>query len=143
MTIEQAILGKQRLGENKFTSMNKKILIVVILFFTLISGGCVHMPKENKKAVTLNESIAIAKKVANELGYIITELEVVADSQNSLWNKHKINILTGNIDLKKKLENEEYWVIYFRPKDINRVGGDLFVFIDKKTGTVIGYLRGQ
>lgn len=101
------------------------------------------MTKQNKAKATLDKAIVIAKNVASELGYIIDELEVVADSQNSLWKKYKIDILAGNMDLKNKLGNKEYWVIYLRPKDTNVVGGNIFVFVDKNNGKVIGYLRGQ
>lgn len=101
------------------------------------------MTKQSKAKATLDKAIVIAKNVASELGYIIDELEVVADSQNFLWKKYKIDILAGNMDLKNKLGNKEYWVIYLRPKDTNVIGGNIFVFVDKNNGKVIGYLRGQ
>jgi hypothetical protein len=122
---------------------NKKFLIAIILFLVLIAEGCVHMLKENRKMLTLDKAKIISEEKAKELGYDLTELEVIADELNLIWNQHRKDAPEGFYSLDRELRGRQYWAIYYRPKEINQVGGDLFVFIDKEAGTVIGYLRGQ
>ena len=123
--------------------INKRFLIIIVLFFLLIAEGCVHISKENKKMLALDKAVIISGEKAKELGYDLVSLEIIADEQNLIWNQHRKDAPEGFYSLDRELRDKQYWAIYYRPKEINQVGGDLFVFIDKEAGTVIGYLRGQ
>lgn len=121
---------------------NKRFLIAIILFLVLIAEGCVHILREDKKVLTLDKAIITSGKKVEELGYNLDDLEVIANEQNLIWCQHRKNVSVDFGRLDKKLESRKYWAIYYRPKK-SQFGGDLFIFIDKNTGEIIDYLRGQ
>ncbi len=123
-------------------AINKRFLITIILSFIFIAEGCVHILREDKKVLTLDRAIITSGKKVEELGYNLDDLEVIANEQNLIWCQHRKNVSVDFRLLDEELESRKYWAIYYRPKK-SQFGGDLFIFIDKNTGEIIDYLRGQ
>ena len=89
--------------------------------------------------------LEIAAKTAIKLGYEIDDREIRIDENKRLWNDYvslQPSFWDSHPFYKEKLEKRDYLPIYFG-SEFNQLGGDLWVFIDRKTGEIITYLRGQ
>jgi hypothetical protein len=111
--------------------------------------GCKSSNSGNEHpTVHKDDAILVANRVAISAGYQIDRMKTTADESNSEWNQLLCLLPNDPSDkalerIKKRLSGREYWAIYYEPVETNRFGGDLFVFVDKRTGKVIGYLKGQ
>lgn len=94
--------------------------------------------------ISKKEVMEIANKEVARLKYNIEEMKIETDEENSHWKWYisKTKLIEKNQELETKLKNRNFWAIYYEPKK-NQLGGDLFIFIDKNTGEVIGLLMGQ
>ena len=94
--------------------------------------------------VLTEEAIEISNKTAMDLGYDTKKMKVKADTENSVWSSYlaSYDVLKENKELASKLQHRDYWAVYFEPTE-PMLGGDLFVFVNKKTGGILGVLRGQ
>lgn len=121
-------------------------------------AGCATVPVniKDKEIISKEKALEIANKKAKELEYDLEIMEIYIDEKNSKWNEY-VNILEKHpgdkeifSDIFNSLEGKNYWAIWYYPVPkqkpgykIVRFGGDLTVFVDKNTGEVINYLRGQ
>jgi len=95
----------------------------------------------------MEQSIEVAKMEARRLGYDLDEMEIEYDEANSAWNGYRSylerrpmheNTKRWLSDLSSKLTNRNYRAIYFLPQNNLMQGDSLFVFVDAKTGGVLG-----
>ena len=93
---------------------------------------------------TRTELLAIADQVATKLGYEVERMGVFLDFNNAHWHAFlQSQKASGGLpDLEVKLHERECVAVYYVPAKM-QPGGDLWVFIDIKTGDVIDTLRGQ
>ena len=93
---------------------------------------------------TRTELLAIADQVATKLDYDVEHMGVFLDFNNAHWNAFlQSRKASGGLpDLEVKLHEREYVSVYYIPAKM-QLGGDLWVFIDLKTGDVIDTLRGK
>jgi hypothetical protein len=126
----------------------KSILLICLVVF--ISTHKAQSLEDNVTNITITE----AKNIANEYLIKTTDYEIKShyikiDDSNSEWNKfikEQPRVLTLDDVKELHLENKTYWAIYFghkRKKGYVYFGGDGFIFIDRKSGEVIGILRGK
>lgn len=118
------------------------LLLAMYLLLLPVTSGC----KVEESNVTLNEAKATAGEELAKLSYDIESMEVTADEQNSKWEKYvsiEPSVLDGKTVKGMRLEDKDYWAIYFRPEKRSVLGGDAWVFVDKASGKVIGILRGR
>jgi len=69
------------------------------------------------------------------------------DAYNLAWQRHmRENAgLNGMLDIETKLQHrksQDYWAVYYGPLK-EQLGGDLWVFVDRQTGEVLGTIRGK
>jgi hypothetical protein len=106
--------------------------------------------------IRINEAIEIAKAKLCEKNqtFCNQDFEIIdADEKNTRWEK-AIATAPQILDLdnikQMKLNNKEYWAIYFqKKKETIKMGKDVmilvddrsaYVFIEKDTGKLIGFL---
>ncbi len=91
--------------------------------------------------VSIEESIEIANKELFKQGFDIAQKKITADEKNTLWNKYFLSdekAVKANPHIFNKLKGRNYWAIYYTPKEMGKIlGGEAWVFIDKKTGEII------
>jgi hypothetical protein len=117
----------------------------VLVVITLLLCSCAIAEGGGKNSmITEIEARVSADNEALRLGYIPKEMKVILDCENLTWNQYLVHGGSSikNLDLKRQLEGRRFWAIYYEPPQ-GQVGGDLFVFVDKDTGQIIGHLRGQ
>lgn len=109
--------------------------------------------KLTKEQIT---QIAIGK--AQELGYKTEDMNIIYDEGNQKIKEHlkRSGVSTYNEETKTwekdspttpeqeypELKDKDYQSVYFGPKEMV-LGGDVWVFIDRNTGEVIKYIRGE
>ena len=115
---------------------------------------------------TRSEILAIADKEARRLGYDVEQMGVSFDAYNAQWGHYVTTYHEGVTGFKetpegskfaplsdeemqrtreefsKGLENREYWAVYYGPLK-PMLGGDRWVFIDRKTGDIIKTIGGK
>jgi len=118
-------------------------LVIMMLFVIL---GCeAERERFAVKRLSKQRAITIANKVVKSLGYDLGRMKASADEDNSDWKSY---LSSSDITRREysnligKLTGREYWAVYYMPETA-RFGGDLFVFIDKRTGEVIEHLAFQ
>ena len=92
--------------------------------------------------------MTMASNLAKKSGYDVQKMDIVMDDTNSEWNRF---LASGPHEgamkpMLRNLEGHDYWAIMFVPKQPQGgvlVGGDITVFVDKKTGKVLTYVCGQ
>lgn len=97
----------------------------------------------NNMQIIENKAIEIANKEAKNLGYDIESMTVKATHYKSPLNEYISDSKEEYyVERKSKLENKEYWAIYyFDPKF--KKGGDICIFIDSSNGEMITSIRGK
>ena len=125
--------------------MTYRLLSLAGLGLLVLICGCApqHVTKGQRK-VTAEQALSAASNLGKKLGYDVQQMEVVLDETNSEWNRW---LASGPHDdfttrLLRKLEGHDYWAIMLWPKR-PQFGGDLTVFVDKNTGKILTYFRGQ
>jgi hypothetical protein len=95
----------------------------------------------------MSRAVEAAKTDSIRLGYNVDGMDVLADSANTVWTLFLVAnpppSRTGT--LLEKLGRRVYWAVYFSPRTdpgVVQLGGDLFVFVDRTDGSIIGALRG-
>lgn len=89
---------------------------------------------------SLNDAIEIANKELSEEGFDVTQKNIIANKNNSLWNKRylgKQKFKETNAHIVKALENRDYWAVNYTSKEANLFGGSAWVFVDKTSGKII------
>lgn len=93
----------------------------------------------------LNEAIEKSKEELNKRGYIVEDMRVQADQNNTVWKEFVAGnplVLQNEIVKRMKIEEKTYWVIYYGPKKLIP-GGDVWVFVDANNGEIIGVILGK
>lgn len=101
------------------------------------------LPKN--RFITQKEILVFANKEALRLGYDIGSMDVYLDRYNAEWNKLILNnpsYLDCNPELRDKLKNG-YWAVYYSPKNSPQKGGDPWIFVNPKTGEIMGRIGGE
>ncbi|HOW59357.1 MAG TPA: hypothetical protein PLO78_06515 [Candidatus Omnitrophota bacterium] len=134
----------------------KKSLRFGICVF-LLAMGMVNGVKA-AEALSKEKIIEIAKAKAVERGYDIDSMKIIYDDSNEMFKKHlkrkgvsKYNKETNEWkpvrgttpeEDRPKLKGKDYQTLYFGPKQMMK-GGDLWVFVDRKTGEVLDTVGGK
>ncbi len=114
----------------------------------IISPG-IALPQmsHNNNQTSMEQSIEVARMEARRLGYDLDNMDLEYDEANSAWNGYcsylKRSPMHENTkiwlrDLSSKLSKRKYRAIYFLPQNNLMQGDSLFVFVDAKTGDVLG-----
>ncbi len=140
--------------------MNKKYWVLILL---IVVGAieCTSLkPRGGSMSMTKEDILRVATQEAKKLGFSIDEMmalnpESLEEQQayyQSIYSKNNILPEFFLKDWRKRIEalpqigdqlkGRNYVAVYFGPKRA-MLGGDLTVFIDKKTGEVITYLKGK
>ena len=97
-----------------------------------------------EEAWTRTGILTAADAEAQRLGYDVEHLSVSFDFRNSQWDGHTASFGVLR-DLPRgipKLRGHDYFAVYYAPL-VKELGGDLWVFVDRDSGDVITFLRGQ
>ena len=115
--------------------------ISISIVMMLLSAGFVSA---TERTWTRSEILAIADKEAQEIGYDIERMGVSLDIYNSTWRDHlKTSERSDAIsEIEGKLKDRHYWAVYYSPLK-EQLGGDVFVFIDRDTGEILGTFQGK
>lgn len=108
--------------------------------FSLASGTL-----GSNMVITKEHAIEIADREAMRLGYDTKVMNMEIDEQNTKWSTYILSTpsaLEGARELKDALKKRKYWAVYYGPKGLV-LGGDIFIFIDRDTGEILGVLRGR
>ncbi len=86
----------------------------------------------------------IADKKAKELNYDIGNMNITVDENKNKWNNYLAvtKIKDWQPELIAPLENKNYWIIYYQPRKFQK-GGDLWIFISKKTSEILTIIQGD
>lgn len=90
-----------------------------------------------------NKAIEIANKEAKKIGYDIESMNVKTAHYKTPSNEYLPDSEEKYyVDRRSKLENKEYWAIYYFDPKLKK-GGDICIFIDSSSGEVITSVRGK
>ena len=126
-------------------SVLKNITILFSIFVMFLVGCQTLRSEETSQEVNQMESkyFEIAQKKIKELGMDINNLQCrdkTAEWKDFLKKKGK----KGELDnLSQKLSDIDFVAVYCGPKDLEVLGGDINVFIDRATDEIADVLRGQ
>ena len=120
-----------------------KLLILPIFFLVSFVINC--QGAENKSMshdMSLQKAIEIASSRAVQMGFSLNKMEIIADEKNTSWleNVQHLKSHWERSGILDKLNGRQYWAIHYMPKQLSPAmlgGGDLWVFVDKKNGTII------
>lgn len=124
-----------------------KIYRVVFLSILLVLITNCPKQKETTMNLSLKEIKTIAIDGAKSRGYDLSEMDISIDKDNRFW---KTSIMKKNLEsspeLAKKIKGKEYIVVYLKrrskPNEII-AGGELYVFVEGKTGEILLILAGK
>ena len=112
--------------------------ITIMLLSQNVIGQCFPPSKEN--------ALKIVKIELKKNGYEVGEKIFDIDDDNTKWNleisRDKNMLLSPRIQ-QLKLLDKAYWAVYFKSKDELTLGGDGWLFVDKKSGCLIGFFLGE
>lgn len=91
--------------------------------------------------LSLQEVKKRADQEARRLEYRPEAMKAQFDETNSAWIDYSNKV--PDLAVKEKLKGKDFAAVYYGPKQDFVLGGDLWVFIDRKTGDVVAVLRGQ
>ncbi len=112
--------------------------IIFVMFFIISISGC------QQNVLTKQQIINIATKEAKAENITLDIREVYYDLGNNAWARKLVEIKKNSPDYAKSrnyfkiLDTYDYQAVLFALKpDILVLGGDFWVFVDRKTGKVI------
>lgn len=129
--------------------VKKLALHLALIFFTfLLLAMSSEVGSTMPKSITFEEAINIAKNEATKMGFKPEEMTVSADQNNTEWQQSFKNneLFWAKEGISGKIKGKDYWAINFSPKSPRRefeLAGDLWVFVDKKNGSVIAVKASQ
>ncbi len=134
----------------KFLKVVKVLLLIIICSFLIHNiSACVANGDEEVNNdsiyITLEKAKEKGKEELKTRGYPIENMSITADEENTSWQKFIVknpSILQREIVKRMNLEQKNYWVIYYAPKE-EMLGGDAWVFVDVITGNIIGVILGE
>jgi len=95
--------------------------------------------------ITIDEAIRIGKEELKRYNYsgLKKDLNIEVDEDNSRWIKY----IEHTPSMKKSLKgidpnSKDYYAVYFGPKEL-QLGGDAWVLVNRKSGTVIHLFFGR
>jgi hypothetical protein len=132
-----------------------KKLVINFFVLTLLFVPFAY-PQPDK--LTKEQVLDIALNKAKDLGYKVEDMDILYDENNAAIKKHLLRegVSTYNVITKEwvkdlattpekeypELSGKDYQSVYFGPKEM-RLGGDLWVFIDRDSGKIIKFVRGK
>lgn len=96
--------------------------------------------------ISREEAIGIANKEANRLGYNAAKMKIEIDEENTWWNSYiasSPSFWEQHPHIQEKLHNRDYWAVFYGSQDRTRLGGDLWVFVDRASGEIIMAIKGK
>lgn len=84
--------------------------------------------------------IAVADQQADMLGYDVDQMSISFDPGNRLWGNEQGKRVLARLE--RKLEGRDFWAVHYAPLQDTGTESDLWVFIDRESGSVIAHLRG-
>jgi len=125
---------------------NAIILLLILLLFAL--GCSILLGQEvatKRTALIMEQAIEIGKIELKKMGFDTQNMNVIADEENTAWKEFvssNPSIMESKNVREMKLSERNYWAIYYTPKE-RALGGDAWIFIDKKDLKVIGMVLGE
>ncbi len=121
------------------------ILVLLVAVATTMSHSAAVCSAE--RTWTRSEILEVTDKEAQRLSYFIDEMSVSFDADNSVWQRHmkayaRLSGMTAIETKLRQLNAQDYWAVYYGPLGEQR-GGDLWVFVDRQTGDILGTIQGQ
>ena len=115
---------------------------VVAILLTLQSCKAPPGPSHIRREQAIDVAIAEARR----LGYETSEFNVDCDDGNSHWQQYT-EALSKDVqhsfpELALQLDGRGYWAIYFKPHKF-AAGGDLWLFVKRTDGRILGTIRGR
>ena len=111
----------------------------------LITGVVAATAVAAERTWTRSEILAIADAGAKRLGYDVEQMTISFDMSNSLWHAHlkAVEGIGGPLDIQKRLSGRWYLALHYSPMRMLQMakGGDLWVFLDLRSGETIGALQ--
>jgi hypothetical protein len=128
------------------------ITLIFILIFAYITSCTSHMIQ--KDVVSKEDAIILSNNFIKKLGYNLNEYDFEITEHNKPWNNQikKDNTSSYHTERRKKLENKVYWSVDYSVKRkestnkkiiIKQYGGDISVYIDKKSGEILTTYFGE
>ena len=136
---------------NEYLLKNKNVsarLIFPVMLVLLIALGCNKKSSENDNdMLTREQIISRANELVISQGFSLDEMqEVYYDVNNKAWKDVLDELSKEEPDFarqyKIELKNRSYQAVRYRPDITKIVSGELWVFVDKKTGEVITFCGG-
>ncbi len=114
--------------------MKRLSAVLALLSFLVLPAAFAEGEVLATEVITLK---AVAK--AKEAGYPLTNIRVVHDKGNMLFEEHMKQ--TGGETL--ALKGKDYQAVYFQPKDTAIKDGDMWVVVDRHSGEVLYHSKGK
>jgi hypothetical protein len=135
----------------KMVNLNKQFAqtvftLLAFLFITNLSSDNVVLGEDSM--LTNQKAIEIAENVAVKSGDNVKYYAVTITKHSAPWNiiYPKENNSESVLKEKNKLRDKEYWAVHYykqaEPGTVHK-GGDICIFIDVKTGSVLTTYRGE
>lgn len=126
-------------------SILKNITMLFSIFVMCLVGCQTLRSEETGQEVNQMESkhLEIAQKKIKELGMDMGTLQ--CRDKTAEWKDFlQKRVKKGELDnLFQKLANTDFVAVYCGPKDLDILGGDINIFIDRTTDEIVDVLRGQ
>jgi len=110
----------------------------LILFFAIWLSGCAQSTLTKQQIIDIATNNAQAERISLDIR------EAYYDAGNEAWARKLMEIKKNNPDYAKSrnyfkiLDSYDYQAVLFAIKpDLNVLGGDFWVFVDRQTGGVI------
>jgi hypothetical protein len=124
-----------------------------LILCVLIVYGCkeqnINQCKTEEKKVSQEKIVDIAKEHILLSGYPSKTFEgrkVIVDDGNMIWKKNLDGLKQQAPDIAEKyrilLDKRDYQAVGFILENEKCIGGDIWVFVDKKTGEIITSVSG-
>lgn len=122
-----------------------RILAFISLLLLLINlNACTGKPKTEVK---IDEAIRIATVSAEKSNYKVNSMFIEHLKFKDKFEKGPIRlnwlVRTFSPDVAANFAKNDFWVVYFYPKDRNLLGGDYYVLVDLYSGNVIATKQGM
>jgi len=118
--------------------MNRKNIVRVIVFVLLVFSilGC------ERSNLLENQLLSIAIEQAGKLGYDVKDMDVrMYTDKEQIYKVSDLMIKASGEP--PNLENADYVLVDFYSKNTDVPDKKLWIYLDKNTGKMLGYLKGE
>ena len=123
--------------------------LIICIFFLGTIFSCGNEFLRVKERINIDEAKKIANKALKEKGGNPEKMIIKADKKNSDWKKH-VSVVAKyyHEDLIKdlNLEHRDYWAIHYTTPSLPGeylLGGEAWVLVDSKNGSIIDVIFGE